>query len=362
MSPAGRVPVAVLGATGAVGQRVVDLLSGHPRFRPAELLASGASAGVPYGDAVDWILGSPLPEEAEGVRVGAVGEPVESELVFSALPSGVAGPVEDEHADAGKLVITNARDHRMDPDVPLVVPEVNPDHLALLGRQGRPEGAGIVANPNCSAIGLVMALAPLVDAFDVRDVQVVTMQAISGGGYAGVTGLEIQDNVVPFIPGEEEKLGREPHKILGTLETGGGAESPRVSPSGLRVSAQCNRVSVLDGHLQSVSVRFGEDGRPRDLEAMRGAWREFAGLPQELGLPTAPERPVRYLDGDRSPQPRLHREAGGGMTVSVGRLGPCEVLDARFVTLSHNTVRGAAGGAVLVAELVLARRGADAWS
>lgn len=361
MTSGERIPAAVLGATGAVGQRIVALLSGHPRFRPAELLASPASAGSPYGEAAGWILDVPLPEEAARTPVEAVGEAVpDADLVFSALPSEVAGPVEEEYADAGKLVVTNARDHRMDPDVPLVVPEVNPDHMALLEGQGRREGGGIVANPNCTTIGLVMALAPLAASFDLRDVQVVTMQAISGGGYDGVPGLEIQDNVVPHIPGEEEKLGREPHKILGSLEHGRDGAGPRVARAGFRLSAQCNRVSVVDGHLQSVSVRFGPDRRPADLEEIREAWRAFRGEPQELGLPTAPDRPIQYLAGDRAPQPRLHRTAGNGMTVSVGRLRPCEVLDVRFVTLSHNTLRGAAGGAVLVAELADARRGAGA--
>lgn len=356
MSRRRAVPAAVLGATGAVGQRLVRRLADHPWLRPAELLASEASAGVPYAEAAPWVLDRPPPAEVRGRAVRPVGADVDSEVVFSALPSGVAGPVEEDYAGAGRLVVTNARDHRMDPDVPLVVPEVNPDHLALAERQRHPGGGRIVANPNCSAIGLVLPLAPLAEAFGIHDVQVVTMQAISGAGHPGVSGLDIQDNVIPRIGGEEEKLGREPHKILGSLHAGDDGGAVRVEPAEMRVSAQCNRVPVVDGHLQAVSVRLGTGG-PTDPDRVRRAWREYRGAERARGLPSAPERPLRYEAGENAPQPRRHRTAGGGMTVTVGRLRSCPVLDVRFVTVSHNTVRGAAGGAILTAELVIGDEG-----
>lgn len=358
MTAAEQVPAAVLGATGIVGQRLVHLLADHPWLRPAELLASEDSAGEPYSDATKWVLDDPIPEAVAATPVRAVGAGVDSDLVFSALPSGVAGPAERRYAEAGGLVVTNAGDHRMDPDVPLVVPEVNADHLTLAERQRREGGGRIVANPNCSAIGLVLALAPLAETFGLSDVDVVTMQALSGAGLPGVAGLEIQDNVIPHVGGEEEKLKREPHKILGSLDPGDGDGPTTVEPASVRVSPQCNRVAVSDGHLQSVSVRF-EDGtdRPVDLDRVREAWNAYSGLPQELDLPSAPGRPVRYLPGKSAPQPGRHRRAGRGMTVTVGRLQPCTVHDVRFVTLSHNAVRGAAGGAILTAETVLALDG-----
>ena len=274
MTPSdGQVPAAILGATGVVGQRLVHLLAEHPWLRANELLASEDSAGEPYRDAVDWVLDDPIPDDAAAAPVRAVGDGVESKLVFSALPSGVAGPAERRYADAGALVVTNAGDHRMDPNVPLVVPEVNADHLALTDRQEHGGGGRIVANPNCSAIGLVLALAPLAETVGISDANVVTMQALSGAGVPGVASLEIQDNVIPRVGGEEEKLRREPHKILGTIRRGRGESRPEVEPASLRVSPQCNRVAVTDGHLQSVSVRFGDGtDRPVDPDRLRNAW------------------------------------------------------------------------------------------
>lgn len=340
-----RIPVAVLGATGSVGQRFVELLASHPWFRLAEVCASERSAGRPYREAVRWMQGVPLPKAAGDLLVEACVPPVRSTLVFSALDSGVAGPVEEAFAAAGHLVVSNARNHRMHPRVPLLVPEVNPDHLALLPAQPWAPG-GIITNPNCSTIGLTLALKPLQDAFGIRSVRVVTMQAVSGAGIPGVSSMEIVDNLVPFIAGEEEKVETEPRKILGRLDGEG------VAPADLILSAQCNRVPVLDGHTGCVWVALRREPSPGEILE---AWRGFSGEPQRLGLPSAPDPVVVHLEGDAVPQPRLHRGLGGGMAVSVGRLRPAPGGEFTFVTLSHNTIRGAAGGAILCGELALAR-------
>lgn len=271
------------------------------------------------------------------------------DLVFSALGSDVASETEREFA-RHSLVVTNASAHRMDADVPLLIPEVNPDHLELLAAPaaGARLPAGIVANPNCSVIGLALALEPLAATFGVDRVNVVTLQAVSGAGLPGVSSYQILDNVIPWIPKEEEKLETETGKILGRLEDG------TIEPAALAVSAQCNRIPVVDGHTLCVSVGLRSPAR---LDAVREAWRTFRSEPQTLRLPSAPRQPTVYLGDDEPPQARLHRELGKGMTVAIGRLRRCPVLDVRFVALSHNTLRGAAGGAVLAAELVVARRG-----
>jgi aspartate-semialdehyde dehydrogenase len=345
-----RIPVAVLGATGAVGQRFVALLADHPWFEVAALTASDRSAGRPYAEAVRWVQASPLPAVAGRLTV-APSEPASAPgcpLVFSALDAAAAGPVERAFADAGCLVVSNARNHRMEPDVPLVVPEVNGDHLALLERQrrSRPGGGAIATNPNCSTIGLVLAVKPLLDAFGVHTVHVVTMQAVSGAGLPGVASLEILDNLIPLIAGEEEKIETESRKIFGSLEGDG------IVPRALKVGAQCNRVPVLDGHTLCISV--GLDRRAA-LEEVRAAFEGFTAEPQALHLPSAPSRPVHYLERPDAPQPRLHRDIDGGMATLVGRLRACPVLDYRFVALSHNTLRGAAGGSILVGEQIVAR-------
>lgn len=339
-----RIPVAILGATGSVGQRFISLLEDHPWFEVAEVVASERSAGRTYREAVHWVQAKPLPESAAELVVRSTEAPPRSRLVFSALDASVAGAVETACATAGRVVVSNARNHRMDPDVPLLVPEVNPGHLALLDRQGFGGGA-IVTNPNCSTIGLTLALCPLHAAFGVGAVNVVSMQAVSGAGLPGVSSLEAVDNVIPHIGGEEEKLESEPLKIFGRLEAG------RVVPAPLKVSAQCNRVPVVDGHTLSVSVALG---REVSEEEIVDAWVTFRGRPQELGLPSAPEHPLVHVGGTPGPQPRLHRDLGGGMSAAVGRLRPCALLGHRFVTVSHNTVRGAAGGAILCAELLVA--------
>ena len=344
-----RIPVAVLGATGAVGQRFVRLLADHPWFRLEALAASERSAGKRYREAVTWIQTQPLDGSVAEMTVQTCEEVLEGrhELVFSALGGDVASEVESEFA-RNRLVVTNASAHRMGADVPLLVPEVNPDHLDLLPAPaaGARLPSGIVANPNCSTIGLALALKPLADAIGIDRVSVVTMQAVSGAGLPGVSSYQILDNVIPWIPGEEEKLEIESGKILGRLEDG------MIEPAALTVSAQCNRVPVVDGHTLCVSVELRSPAR---LDEVREAWRAFRAEPQALGLPSAPPQPTVYLGDDEPPQARLHRELGNGMTVAIGRLRECPVLDIRFVALSHNTLRGAAGGAVLAAELVVAR-------
>lgn len=346
MSAEERIPVGILGATGAVGQRFVSLLHDHPWFRIAFLGASERSAGSPYGQAARWIQDRTLPAGVAEQVVRSCDPPGEAvPLVFSALDSSVAGEIETRFARAGHLVVSNARNHRMDPDVPLIVPEVNPDHLELLGSQSF-GGGGIVTNPNCSTIGLVLALKPIHERFGLEAVHVVTLQALSGAGVPGVASMEIADNVIPFISGEEEKLQSEPLKILGALD------GSRVQAADFRIGAHCTRVPVTDGHTESISITLRNAATAEEL---RETWSSWSAEPQRRGLPTAPEQPVRFLDGPADPQPRLHRNLGGGMTVSVGRLRPDPVFDWSFFGLSHNTVRGAAGGALLCAELAVAR-------
>jgi aspartate-semialdehyde dehydrogenase len=341
-----RIPTAVLGATGSVGQRMVGLLADHPWFEVVELVASERSAGRSYRDAVRWLQSSPLPPTAGDLEVLPLGTELAAPLVLSALDADVAGEAEDRFARAGHLVVSNAKSHRMRPDVPLLIPEVNPDHLQLVDRQPYKDGA-IVTNPNCSTIGLVLALKPLADAFGIEAVHVVTMQAVSGAGFPGVSSFEILDNIVPHISGEEDKLESETRKILGTLTDG------RISESEVRVSAQCTRVPVLNGHTECVSVKLGTAATEDEIIEV---WDGFRASPQWLELPSAPARPTIYDRSEAAPQPRLHRNAGAGMSVTIGRLRPCPLFDYKFIALSHNTVRGAAGGSLLGAELAVANR------
>jgi aspartate-semialdehyde dehydrogenase len=340
-----RIPVGILGATGVVGQRLVRLLEDHPWFRLATVTASDRSAGMPYWEAVRWVQNRPIPEEAATLKVRPTEPMAGIPLVFSALDSSVAGSVEERFAGAGILVVSNARNHRMHPLVPLLVPEVNPGHLDLMDAQDHPEGGGIITNPNCSTIGLTLVLGPLHAAFGVEAVSVVTLQALSGAGLPGHSALEMQDNVVPFIHGEEGKLEEETLKILGVRGESG------VTPAEFPVSAQCTRVSVSDGHMALISLKLSERISP---ERVANRLASFRALPQELGLPYAPRRPVHVLTDPRHPQPRLHRDLEQGMAVSVGRIRPCPIHDLRMVILSHNTVRGAAGGALLCGELAVA--------
>jgi aspartate-semialdehyde dehydrogenase len=342
-----RIEVGVLGATGMVGQQFINQLAGHPWFSLSWLGASERSEGKRYADAAPWRLDTPLPDGVAERSVESCTPGVGPRLVFSALDANVAGEIESAFADAGHLVVSNARNHRMLPTVPLLVPEVNAEHLGLLRAQAalRSGKGAIVTNPNCSTVVLTMALAPL-RAFGLRSCLVSTMQAVSGAGYPGVASLDILGNVIPFISGEEEKIETETRKILGTLA----GEAIELHP--LRVSAHTNRVPVIDGHTETVSVALAE--KPAFAE-LRAAFENFRGAPQKLGLPSAPNPPLVYLDQPNRPQPRFDASRGRGMTVSVGRLRPCAVLDWKFVTLGHNTVRGAAGAAVLNGELMAAQ-------
>jgi aspartate-semialdehyde dehydrogenase len=336
--------VGILGATGAVGQKFVELLEGHPWFEISSLAASERSTGKSYREAANWIGSTPMPARIAEMEVVAAEPGLDADLVFSGLDASVAGDLEAAFARAGYAVVSNARNFRMNDDVPLLIPEVNPDHTALIERQDWGGDGFIVTNPNCSTVGLVCALKPLVDRFDVERVHVVTMQALSGAGYPGVASLDALGNVVPHIGGEEEKMATEPRKLLGRLTAGG------IEPAALRVSAQCNRVPVLEGHLEAVSVEFKGEVRSEDV---KDAFTRFRSPVAGYDLPTSPERFIEVFEDEHFPQPRRHAEIGRGMTVSVGRIRPCEVFDVKFVALVHNTIRGAAGGALLNAELLI---------
>lgn len=346
--PSQRIPVAVLGATGSVGQRFVQLLEHHPWFRLHEVVASERSAGKPYGEAADWRLDTLLPTTAAGLEVKELGADLESRLIFSGLDSSVAGEAEDLYANRGCAVVSNSKNHRMDDDVPLLIPEINADHIAAIERQRKRRGGQgyIATNPNCSTVGLALAIAPIERLCGIDQLHVSTMQAVSGAGYAGVPSYAILDNVIPWISGEEEKIESEPRKILGRYENGQHVFAD------FRISAQTNRVATIDGHLMTISLKL----RKRvPLPEIVRAIDAFAGEPQRLGLPSAPKKPVHYIDEPDRPQPRLDRDRENGMSVSVGRLRPCPLLDLRMVALVHNTIRGAAGAALLNAELLQAK-------
>jgi aspartate-semialdehyde dehydrogenase len=329
-----------------VGQQFILQLANHPWFRPVWLGASERSEGKSYGEAATWRLASQLPEALRGVRVDSCTPGRGPLLMFSALDANAAKEIEPAFAEAGHLVISNARSYRMDPLVPLLIPEINDDHLALLPAQRRARGwpGAIVTNPNCSTVVLAMALAPLRQ-FGLRSVMVTTLQAVSGAGYPGVPSLDIIGNVLPAIAGEEEKMESETQKILGALQ------GDTVSPHQVVVSAQTTRVAVIDGHTESISIAL--DARPSIADVVE-ALRAFRGRPQELGLPTAPPAPIVCVETPNRPQPRLDAERDGGMTITIGRVRTCPVLDVKFIALGHNTIRGAAGAAVLNAELMRA--------
>ncbi len=321
-----KLPVGILGATGIVGQRFIQMLEHHPWFEVAWLAASDRSEGRPYAEAARWRLKTAIP----------------------ALDAAIAREMEPQFADAGCAVVSNSSALRMQEDVPLVIPEVNGEHIQLIETQPsrRKSGGFVVTNPNCSTIGLVLALAPLHCRFALETVMVVTMQAVSGAGYPGVPSLDILGNVVPYIAKEEEKMEEETQKLLGTLN------GARVDPAPFAMSAQCNRVAVEDGHTESVAIRLKQKAQPEEIIA---AWNDFRAEPQQLRLPSAPEQPVVYMTAADRPQPRFDVDLGAGMTTAVGRLRKCNVLDWKFTVLSHNTIRGAAGAALLNAELLKAK-------
>lgn len=349
-----RRDVGILGATGMVGQRFIQLLANHPWFNITWLAASERSQGKRYADACTWKLDTPLPARI-GDMILQPNTPEASptavpRILFAALDAEIARELEPKFAAAGCAVISNSSAFRMQPDVPLVIPEVNLDHLDLLEQQATRHASGgfIVTNPNCSAIGLVLALKPLQDRFGIESLFVATMQAVSGAGYPGVPALDILGNVVPFIKNEEEKLQEECGKLLGTLH------GNSITPLAAKLSAHCNRVAVEDGHTECVSVKLKT---PATYEQILAAWQAFQPFGPAVSyfgvhLPTAPPKPVEFLAAPDRPQPRLDRHRGNGMASTVGRLRPCPLLDWKFVVLSHNTIRGAAGAAVLNAEVL----------
>jgi aspartate-semialdehyde dehydrogenase len=346
-----RHPIGILGATGMVGQRYIQLLERHPWFQITWLAASDRSSGKTYGEAAKWRLDTPLPERIANMTVSPAEPSAEAnegqpapKIIFSSIDAPIARELEPRFAAAGCAVISNSSAFRMAPNVPLVLPEVNADHLHLIEEQSwRKESGGyIVTNSNCTVMGPVLALKPLVDRFGVEQIFATSMQAVSGAGYPGVASMDILDNVVPYIPNEEEKMEEEMLKLLGSLD------GHVVKPLSARMSASCNRVPVVDGHTVSVSVKLG---KPATREEILAAWAEFRPLAGQH-LPTAPEQPVEWAPQPDRPQPRLDRNRGNGMAVTVGRLRPCGVLDWKFTVLSHNTIRGAAGATILNAELL----------
>jgi aspartate-semialdehyde dehydrogenase len=339
-----RQPIGILGATGMVGQRYIQLLENHPWFEVAWLAASDRSSGKTYGEAAKWRLDTPLPERIAKMTVQPADPAGAPKVIFASIDAAFAREMEPRFADAGCAVLSNSSAFRMTPNVPLVIPEVNADHLHLIEEQAsRPASGGyMVTNPNCSTIGLVMALKPLEERFGIEQIFVTTMQAVSGAGYPGVASMDILDNVVPFIGGEEEKMEAETLKLLGKLDGHG------IKPLAAGMTAHCNRVPVIDGHTECVSLKLRNKATREEILA---AWDEFRPLAGRE-LPTAPAVPVQWASQPDRPQPRLDRNRGNGMAVTVGRLRPCNLLDWKFVLLSHNTVRGAAGATILNAELL----------
>jgi aspartate-semialdehyde dehydrogenase len=344
----GKIPIGILGATGIVGQRFIQLLERHPWFEVAWLAASDRSEGKIYSEAARWRLKTPIPTNVAAMRVSAASPEGAPKIIFAALDAAIAAEMEPPFAEAGCAVVSNSSALRMQSDVPLVIPEVNAGHIKLIDAQAwrKKSGGYVVTNPNCSAIGLVLALAPLQQRFGLEAVMAVTMQAVSGAGYPGVASLDILGNVIPYIRNEEEKMEEETLKLLGQVN------GTRIIPAAFAMSAQCNRVAVEDGHTESVSVRLKTKTNREEIIA---AWNDFRSEPQVLKLPSAPEHPVVYLDAADRPQPRFDVDLGAGMTTAVGRLRPCGVLEWKFTVLSHNTIRGAAGAAVLNAELLKAK-------
>jgi aspartate-semialdehyde dehydrogenase len=341
--------VGILGATGTVGQRLIHMMRNHPYFEVTALAASDRSEGKRFIDVCNWKLPFDMPDAVKEIKVFGCKPPLDCDLVVASLPSDIASEAEPAFAAAGYPVISNSSAFRMAEDVPLIIPEINPDHLDLIPGQKKNRGYSggfMLTNPNCTTVGLAMALAPLHQRFGVEAVMMTSLQAISGAGYPGVASMDIIDNVMPFIGGEEEKVEVEPQKILGRLA------GARIEAAPFKVSAQCNRVPVQDGHLESVRVKLSSKAT---IEEVAQAFASFTGLPQELELPTAPARPVIVRTEKDRPQPRLDRDAENGMATVIGRISKDTIFDFKFTLISHNTIRGAAGAALLNAELLAAR-------
>jgi aspartate-semialdehyde dehydrogenase len=340
--------VGILGATGAVGQKFIRILENHPWFQVTALGASNRSAGKPYSEASNWIESTPMPENVKQLEVLECRSELfrDVDFVFSGLDSSVATEIEGDFAKAGIPVISNAKNYRTDPTVPLLIPEVNPDHINLIHEQRfTKDGTGwIVTNPNCVAVPLTTSLKPLQDAFGISSLVVTSMQAISGAGYPGVPSLDIMGNVIPFIGGEESKIRQEPLKLLGTLSDGA------VRYADFPVEATATRVPVINGHLLSITVGLKKKA---ELDEIRETMENWKSPIHDLGLPSAPEFPLKVHTDPRYPQPRLHADSEGGMQTAIGRIRPAHVLDVSYIAMAHNTVRGAAGGAVLNAELLV---------
>jgi aspartate-semialdehyde dehydrogenase len=339
-----RIPIGILGATGMVGQRYIQLLERHPWFEITWLAASDRSSSKTYGEAAKWRLDTPLPERIAKMTVSAAVPEGAPKVIFASIDADFARELEPKFAAAGCAVVSNSSAFRMAPNVPLVLPEVNADHLHLIEEQSwrKDSGGYIVTNSNCTVMGPVLALKPIEDRFGIEQIFATSMQAVSGAGYPGVASMDILDNVVPYIANEEEKVEAELLKLLGKLD------GHVVKPLAARMSASCNRVPVVDGHTVSVSIKLR---KPATREEILAAWAEFRPL-AGMQLPTAPEQPVEWAPQPDRPQPRLDRNRGNGMAVTVGRLRPCGVLDWKFTVLSHNTIRGAAGATILNAELL----------
>ncbi|NBO24310.1 MAG: aspartate-semialdehyde dehydrogenase [Chlamydiae bacterium] len=336
-----KIPVAILGATGMVGQRFIEKLSFHPWFEIVAITASSSSVGKKLKELVHFQNTQVIDPKVMEMTVCPSSPDFEGKIAFSALDSSIAAPIEKAFQEKGFFVISNTKCHRMVENVPLVIPEVNLDHLNLLSYQK--EKGKIITNPNCSTIGLCIALKPLIDAFGIEKVQITTMQAISGAGYPGVASWDILDNVIPYIQDEELKLQTEPLKILGSLE------DSKIQSSSIKISAHCNRVAVQDGHTACLSIQLKNKA---SIEEMKSCYQAFRPLEQYGFLPSAPKNPIIIHEEENAPQPKFHRHLENGMAVSIGRIRPCPLFDYKMTILSHNTIRGAAGSTVLIGELL----------
>ncbi len=337
-----KYPVAILGATGTVGQKFVVLLQDHPFFEIKELVASERSAGRKYKETCRWKQDIFIPDKIGDMVVKSTDEKLESLILFSGMDSSVAGPIEEIYAEKGHFVISNSGNHRLDEDVPIIIPEINPGHFDLIKTQ--PYKGAIITNSNCSTMFLALALSPVYKTFGIKAVQVTTMQAISGAGYPGVSSIDIIGNVIPFISGEEEKMEIETLKILGKLNNG------KIIPADFDISAQCTRVPVFDGHTETVSIKLQKPAEPKEVKQVLSSFR---GIPQELKLPSAPKNPIIIFEEQDRPQPARDIWKNNGMSACIGRIRKCSVFDIKMVVLGHNTVRGAAGAAILNGETLI---------